>query len=755
MSIPDPSAHLSDRFVVESSDLRAEIAAKTPIRFAEDGEPCLPLPAPFEQFYLGPERHSDLPFDVAMMNDIRVARTIMGPPFPVQLLGAQKWLVRERDFTEKLFAGYAAGKYQPGNVDSSPFSVIRERKRDGQPDPYVGQVTIGFEKGLRKTPVREGCESWRRTDGFWEMGAALNVDYQGKGVASAATKVIFDFAVEHLGATEIHANVLQTNVGSVRLWQKLGFAEDESAREEIQIPEAKGGGLGISCQRHHASLLIPEDDAIRGCALPYFASSSTSSMADQVPKAETDRIFAVLRGQKENKTCFDCGARNPTWSSVTYAVYLCLDCSSVHRNMGVHISFVRSTNLDSWSVGQLRAMKVGGNKVAGEFLHKHGLNASLTGKAKYESKAAELYREDLAKRVKADAVRFPDGVVVEGASSSAAAAGDSAPAEEDFFESWSKPSTPKETSRVGTPVVPVIGRTASAKSVTSTPPPQPQPTSPPPVVAAPTPVAPKQPRLGLAAASKALNTTGSSAQLKLGAGSKKGKLGAQKATPVSFAEAERRAREEEERTKALGYEREAAAAAAAAASPTIIQSAASLPTKSTTTTTNTTTAAPQPKPAFVRLGFGALPTAATASANAAASAAHLNPGIKKTPVIDDAPTTARDRFGGQKGISSDMYFERGAYDANSHAEAQERLKSFAGRSGIGSDEYFGREEDPLDPSNSRNQPSYFEDTSLAGLETSAREAISRVLANPDVQNVGESIRAGALKLSDYLAQVST
>ncbi|KAJ7060748.1 hypothetical protein C8F01DRAFT_1140781 [Mycena amicta] len=476
-------------------------------------------------------------------------------------------------------------------------------------------------------------------------------------------------------------------------------------------------------------------------------------MGEQVPKAETDRIFTVLRGQKENKTCFDCGARNPTWSSVTYAVYLCLDCSSVHRNMGVHISFVRSTNLDSWSVAQLRAMKVGGNKLCGEFLHKNGVGASVTGKARYEGRVAELYREELGKRVKADAAKYPTGVVLEGVTTAAVVEGAGAGAgEEDFFDSWSKSSTPKETSRVGTPVtvsVPILGRAPSASAT-----PPPQSTSPaPPAVVAPTPIAPKQPRLGLAAAQRGLSSSGAGAPLKLGAGSKKGKLGAQKATPVSFAEAERRAREEEERTKALGYEREAAAAAAPA-SPTVIQPATPLKpfaaTPSTSNSTSTTTT--QAKPAFVRLGFGALPTASTASANAAASAAHLNPGIKRTPVVDDAPTTARDKFGNQKGISSDMYFERGSYDANSQAEAQERLKSFAGRSGIGSDEYFGREEDPLE---SNSQQSYLQDTSLAGLETSARDAISRVLANPDVQNVGESIRAGALKLSDYLAQMST
>ncbi|KAF7300074.1 Arf-GAP domain-containing protein [Mycena kentingensis (nom. inval.)] len=479
-------------------------------------------------------------------------------------------------------------------------------------------------------------------------------------------------------------------------------------------------------------------------------------MGDQVPKAESDRIFAVLRGQKDNKTCFDCGARNPTWSSVKFAVYLCLDCSATHRNMGVHISFVRSTNLDSWSVAQLRAMKVGGNKACGDFLHKRGLGMGLTGKAKYDTDAGRLYKEELAKRVQADEARYPQGVVIEGmAGSGTGTPVSAAEPEEDFFESWSKPSTPKETSRVGTPVVPVIGRATSSLSTKAATPP-PQSTSPAPI-AAPTPVAPKQPRLGLAAAPKSLSSGGA---LKLGGGSKKGKLGASKATPVSFAEAERRAKEEEERAKALGYEREAAAAAAAAAAPTVIQAAIPMnngtsASASTSSTSSSSTAAPAAKPAFVRLGFGALPTAATASANAAASAAHLNPGIRKTPVIDDAPTTARDKFGNQKGISSDMFFERGSYDAAATAEAQERLKNFSGRTGIGSDEYFGREEDPLNPRGVSGEPTYLADTSLAGLEASARDAVSRVLANPDVQNVGESIRAGALKLSDYLAQMST
>ncbi|KAM7013463.1 arf-GAP with coiled-coil, ANK repeat and PH domain-containing protein 2 isoform 2-T2 [Passerculus sandwichensis] len=92
-----------------------------------------------------------------------------------------------------------------------------------------------------------------------------------------------------------------------------------------------------------------------------------------------------------NAACCDCGLADPRWASINLGITLCIECSGIHRSLGVHFSKVRSLTLDSWEPELLKLMCELGNDVINRIyeakLEKMGVKKPQSGSQRQEKEA--------------------------------------------------------------------------------------------------------------------------------------------------------------------------------------------------------------------------------------------------------------------------------------------------------------------------------------------------------------------------------
>uniref|UniRef100_A0A672M5Y9 Arf-GAP with GTPase, ANK repeat and PH domain-containing protein 1-like n=1 Tax=Sinocyclocheilus grahami TaxID=75366 RepID=A0A672M5Y9_SINGR len=139
-----------------------------------------------------------------------------------------------------------------------------------------------------------------------------------------------------------------------------GQAEEEESADFIIISSTG--------QSWHFEAQSQEDrdawvQAIESQILASLQSCESRNKARRNSQSEAVALQAI-RNAKGNDLCVDCGAPNPTWASLNLGALICIECSGIHRNLGTHLSRVRSLDLDDWPSELTKVLTAIGNHMA-------------------------------------------------------------------------------------------------------------------------------------------------------------------------------------------------------------------------------------------------------------------------------------------------------------------------------------------------------------------------------------------------------
>ncbi|KAG8349053.1 putative GTPase activating protein for Arf [Trypanosoma vivax] len=100
-----------------------------------------------------------------------------------------------------------------------------------------------------------------------------------------------------------------------------------------------------------------------------------------------------------NNVCSDCSRSGTRWASVNHGVFICIRCSGIHRSMGVHVSRIKSTNMDKWTTAEVNLMESIGNQ-RGKLLYESRLpkETKTTAFADSDAALATFIRQKYQKR---------------------------------------------------------------------------------------------------------------------------------------------------------------------------------------------------------------------------------------------------------------------------------------------------------------------------------------------------------------------
>ncbi|KAF9973115.1 Arf-GAP with coiled-coil, ANK repeat and PH domain-containing protein 2 [Actinomortierella ambigua] len=152
------------------------------------------------------------------------------------------------------------------------------------------------------------------------------------------------YLFEVISPMKVH--VLQAeNAEEMKEWVNCLQNAITAAHNSDKAPETRGFGNSAAKERHE----------------PSFSQHGGSPNLNGNTDYDKQLLLQVRR-IPGNEKCADCRSLSPMWASVNLGTVLCIECSGIHRSLGVHVSKVRSLNLDKWETEAVGVMLALGNE---------------------------------------------------------------------------------------------------------------------------------------------------------------------------------------------------------------------------------------------------------------------------------------------------------------------------------------------------------------------------------------------------------
>ncbi|KAJ7045040.1 acyl-CoA N-acyltransferase [Mycena alexandri] len=212
-----------------------------PLEMNPKGEPFLRLLS-HKNIIITPTRLDDGPAMIPHLNDERVYRWVSSPPHPYLPEHAEWWLNHAKETEDKWFAELKSARDDPTPkiVDFCPVGSIREVLEDGT-EVFIGSIVIhlaeqpweleGTGRLKQETPRRDAGDP-----DIWTFGDWLAPSHHGRGIMSDAIQTVMQkWAIPRMGVRRIVVTAIEGNAGSVRVFEKNGFAFRKTIADVLNV----------------------------------------------------------------------------------------------------------------------------------------------------------------------------------------------------------------------------------------------------------------------------------------------------------------------------------------------------------------------------------------------------------------------------------------------------------------------------------------------------------------------------------------